>query len=122
MTLLPLQLSPEDQKKHVEAIGYGCIKYADLSTKRTNDYVFDANRMLSDKGNTAVYLLYAYARIQSIFRTPEVAALDLARLRLEVSWELGHAKERQLAECLLRFPEVVGHVLEVVARLWGKAR
>lgn len=47
-----------------DAVAYGCIKYADLSHTRTQDYVFSFDRMLDDKGNTAVYLLYAYARIR----------------------------------------------------------
>jgi len=49
------------------AVGIGAIKYADLSTDRTKDYVFDYDRMLSFDGNTAPYLQYAHARIHSIF-------------------------------------------------------
>lgn len=47
-----------------DAVAYGCIRYADLSHGRTNDYIFSFDRMLDDRGNTAVYLLYAYARIR----------------------------------------------------------
>ena len=50
------------------AIGVGAVKYADLSTDRVRDYVFDWERMLSFDGNTAPYLQYAHARICSIFR------------------------------------------------------
>ena len=50
------------------AVGIGAVKYADLSTERTKDYVFDWEKMLSFEGNTAPYLQYAYARISSIFR------------------------------------------------------
>lgn len=49
-----------------DAVAYGCIKYADLSHTRTMDYVFSFDRMLDDRGNTAVYLLYAYARIRFV--------------------------------------------------------
>ncbi|MGY0235057.1 arginine--tRNA ligase [Longispora urticae] len=42
------------------------VKYADLSTSRTRDYLFDLDRMLSLQGNTGVYLQYAHARISSI--------------------------------------------------------
>ena len=52
-------------------IGIGAIKYADLSTDRIKDYVFDWERMLSFDGNTAPYLQYAHARIRSIFRRAE---------------------------------------------------
>jgi arginyl-tRNA synthetase len=51
-----------------EIIGYGAIKYADLSTTRTKNYIFSFENMLALKGNTAPFLLYAYVRICSIFR------------------------------------------------------
>jgi len=44
------------------------VKYADLSTARDSEYVFDWDRMISFKGNTGPYLQYATARIRSIFR------------------------------------------------------
>lgn len=46
--------------------GIGAVKYADLSTARVKDYTFDLDRMIAFTGNTAVYLQYAHARIQSI--------------------------------------------------------
>ena len=53
-------------------LGIGAVKYADLSTDRTRDYVFDWDRMLAFEGNTAPYLQYAHARIRSIFRRGDV--------------------------------------------------
>jgi arginyl-tRNA synthetase len=52
-------------------LGIGAVKYADLSTERVRDYVFDFDRMLAFEGNTAPYLQYAHARIRSIFRRGE---------------------------------------------------
>ncbi|MCC6555736.1 MAG: arginine--tRNA ligase [Polyangiaceae bacterium] len=54
------------------AVGVGAVKYADLSSDRIKDYVFDWDRMLAFEGNTAPYLMYAHARIRSIFRRAEV--------------------------------------------------
>ena len=51
-----------------EQAGIGAVKYADLSTSRTKDYVFDVERMVSFNGNTGVYLQYAHTRICSILR------------------------------------------------------
>jgi arginyl-tRNA synthetase len=53
-------------------VGIGAIKYADLLPNRQTDYVFSWDRMLALNGNTAPYLQYAYARIQSIFRKGNV--------------------------------------------------
>ena len=58
----------KEREEVARAVGIGAVKYADLSTERTKDYVFDWEKMLSFEGNTAPYLHYAYARISSIFR------------------------------------------------------
>lgn len=58
-------------------VGIGAVKYADLSSDRVKDYVFDWERMLAFEGNTAPYLQYAHARIQSIVRK---AGVDPTRL------------------------------------------
>jgi arginyl-tRNA synthetase len=64
---------PEEEKKAIaEAVGVGSVRYADLSQNRTSDYVFSWDKMLSLEGNTAPYLLYAVARIRSIFRKAEL--------------------------------------------------
>ena len=57
----------DKQKGHIaEVVGVSAVKYADLSKNRASDYVFNWETMLSFDGNTAPYLLYAYARIQSL--------------------------------------------------------
>ena len=59
---------PEEADKIAETVGVSSIKYADLVQNRTSDYVFSWDKLLSFDGNTAPYLLYAVARIHSIFR------------------------------------------------------
>jgi arginyl-tRNA synthetase len=61
-------LPPAEAAEAAREVGIGAVKYADLSTDRTRDYVFDWDRMLAFEGNTAPYLQYAHARICSIFR------------------------------------------------------
>ena len=61
-------LSEDERREIAESVGIGAMKYADLSSNRTQDYVFSWDRLLSFEGNTAPYLLYAVARINSIFR------------------------------------------------------
>jgi arginyl-tRNA synthetase len=74
-------------------VGIGAVKYADLSTGRTRDYVFDLDRMVSLQGNTSVYLQYANARIQSILRKAPQTALA-AKISPDVPLE---PAERKLA-------------------------
>ncbi|MGV9823037.1 arginine--tRNA ligase [Nocardia xishanensis] len=62
-----------------EQAGIGAVKYADLSTSRVKDYMFDPARMTAFNGNTGVYLQYAHARIRSILRKagdPATVAVD----------------------------------------------
>ncbi|HOB75264.1 MAG TPA: arginine--tRNA ligase [Phycisphaerae bacterium] len=60
--------SEEEIQDIAEAVGIGAVKYADLSQNRQSDYVFSFDKMLALEGNTAPYLMYAYARIRSIYR------------------------------------------------------
>ena len=67
--------------------------------------------MLEDKGNTAVYLLYAYTRIRSIVRTANVTAEQLAAA-VAKGIAIEHERERKLAKTLLRFPEIITRVTQ----------
>src|SRR5690606_27452108 len=62
------ELPAEELDRIAEQAGIGAVKYADLSTSRIKDYVFDVDRMVSFTGNTGVYLQYAHTRIRSILR------------------------------------------------------
>ena len=53
-------------------MGYAAVKYADLKNARLTNYKFSFDDMLSLKGNTAVYVLYAHARIAGIVRNANV--------------------------------------------------
>ncbi|MBA8825222.1 arginyl-tRNA synthetase [Saccharopolyspora lacisalsi] len=62
------ELPAAELDRIAEQAGIGAVKYADLSSSRVKDYVFDIDRMVSFTGNTGVYLQYAHARIRSILR------------------------------------------------------
>lgn len=100
-------LSAEELKAAQEAVAYGCIKYADLSHNRVNDYVFSFDKMLDDKGNTAVYLLYALTRIRSIARTAQISTETLLAEVAKTGLKLEHEAEWKLGKVLLKFPEVI---------------
>jgi len=91
--------SPEQIDVLAKIIGIGAVKYADLSINRESNYIFNWDKMLSFEGNTSLYMQYAYARIQSIFRkfdgtvTGDIVIAD--------------ALEHRLATMLLRFEDVL---------------
>jgi len=80
-------------------IGIGAVKYADLAINRESNYIFDWDKMLSFEGNTSLYMQYAYARIQSIFRKYNG--------KREGDIIIGDALEHRLSTMLLRFEDVL---------------
>ncbi|EPS61950.1 hypothetical protein M569_12843, partial [Genlisea aurea] len=96
--------SEEELNETAEAVGYGAVKYADLKNNRTTNYTFSFEQMLNDKGDTAVYLLYAHARICSIIRRSEK---DIEELKKIGTLVLAHPDERALGIHLLQFAEIV---------------
>tara|TARA_B110000858_G_scaffold198527_1_gene266252 strand:- start:2047 stop:3786 length:1740 start_codon:yes stop_codon:yes gene_type:complete len=85
-------------------VGIASVKYADLSKNRTSDYVFDWSSMLSFEGNTAPYLMYAYARIRSILRKQETG-LEGVQIT-----SVSESAERNLLLKIMQLPEVVDMV------------
>lgn len=98
------ELEPALREQIARGVGIGAVKYADLSSDRVKDYVFDWDRMLAFDGNTAPYLQYAHARIRSIFRKAD------APVPAPSSIQIAAPEERALAMQLLAFPTVVGEV------------
>lgn len=105
-------LTTEELKKAQEAVAYGCIKYADLSHNRNHEYIFSFDKMLEDKGNTAVYLLYAYTRICSIARNANFSQEKIKELAKTTEISLNHEKEWKLGKILLKFPDVLGKITQ----------
>lgn len=90
-----------------QIVGISAVKYADLSQNRTSNYIFSYDKMLSLKGNTAPYMLYAYVRTQGISREGNINFADLgadAKIILQEETEL------TLAKHLLQLDEVISDV------------
>jgi arginyl-tRNA synthetase len=95
-----------------DLVGVGALKYADLSTDRVRDYVFDWDRMLALDGNTAPYLQYAHARIRSIFRRADLDPAASSPADPAVPLILAEPGERELAIALLGFETAIRSTLE----------
>ena len=101
-------LPPGVQYSIARAVGIGAVKYADLSSDRGKDYVFDWDRMLAFDGNTGPYLQYAHARIRSIFRKGDCTVTNT------MAFHIVTAEEKALALSLLAFPTVVRAVADTL--------
>lgn len=92
----------EDEKENIaEVVGVSSVKYADLSQNRQSPVIFEWDKILSFEGNTAPYLLYSYARIQSILSKVNDMKINLNE---NINIELSNKFERALATHLLNFP------------------
>jgi len=92
-------------------VGVGAVKYADLSMNRESNYKFSYDRMLSLNGNTAPYMLYAYARICGIIRKS-----SQQETTEKIEWPeasdiiITHDAELELIRNLVRLPDVLNEV------------
>jgi len=98
-----------DMEAASKKIGFGAVKYFDLKQNPVSSYVFSYERMLDTKGDTAVYLLFAYARVASILRKArddkginiKTTTLDPAKITF------AHAAERALALEIIGFSDTI---------------
>lgn len=106
-----MELTPDEIENVAATVGIGAVKYADLSQNRNTDYVFNWDKMLAMQGNTAPYMLYAYARIRSIYRRGAESAPFDADIE-NAPLQLNEPAERDLALTVLRLPDIIDAVGE----------
>jgi len=97
---------PESERREIaRVVGIGAAQYADLSQNRSSNYVFSWDKMLALDGNPAPYLLYAVARIHSIFRKAGTSPDDASLASLATPPET--PTELTLARKLAKFPDAI---------------
>jgi arginyl-tRNA synthetase len=87
-----------------EQIGFGAVKYADLSHDPATAIDFDWDKALALEGNSGPYLQYAYARVCSLM--DKAAATTTFHLS-SFTFNLSTPIEKQLALQLLQFGPTV---------------
>ena len=96
--------TPRPAAAIARAVGIGAVKYADLSSDRDKDYVFDCDRMLS--------LRRQHRALPPVRARPDPVDLPPGRCRRARAAgravTLAEPAERALALELLGFPQVVG--------------
>lgn len=94
------KISQSALEKRAQAIARAAIFYGDLKNYRAHDMIFDLDRFVSFEGDTGPYLLYSYARAQSIVRKTASRTEVISDVSLEMP-------EHHLVTELARFPEIV---------------
>lgn len=96
--------SPKTLNKKAAIIGINTIKYADLSNKLNQNYIFNYETMLQYNGNTASFLMYAYVRINSIKNKSEKSKNNLYT---DQKINITHESEIDLVLHLLQYKHTI---------------
>jgi arginyl-tRNA synthetase len=100
----------KDEKEQLAAanqLGIAAVRYFDMKQNRVSPYVFSYERMLDPKGNSAVFLFYAYARIRQIQKK---AGVDVATIDPK-EFKITHDSERDLALKVCKFADCIEAIL-----------
>ena len=100
-------LAPDQESdfRLAEQIGYGAVKYSDLSHDPITDIDFSWDKALALEGNSGPYLQYAYARVCSL--------MEKAGVLPEGEFGVATPSEKRLALQLLEFPGAVVRASEI---------
>ena len=69
----------ENKDEIIEQIAVAAIKYADLLSNRTTDYIFDPKKFVDVEGKTGPYLLYTTIRMKSLLKKAKESNLDYSK-------------------------------------------
>jgi arginyl-tRNA synthetase len=100
----------KDEKEQLAAanqLGIAAVRYFDMKQNRTSPYVFSYERMLDPKGNSAVFLFYAYARIRQIQKKAGVEVSSISPSEFKIT----HQSERDLALKVCKFADTIEAIL-----------
>jgi arginyl-tRNA synthetase len=96
-----------DETAHKLAVG--AIKYGMLHADPSKEIVFDPKEWVSFEGNSGPYLMYSYARTQSILNKANEQGIEVS---LEHVDQLVHESERELMRHLYDFNQTVIYASE----------
>ena len=103
-------------EKLAEQIGYGAVKYSDLSHDPITDIDFSWDKALALEGNSGPYLQYAYARVCSLLEKAgggtDGASCAPEPMPKDVGFAVTTSSEKRLALQLLEFPGAVVRAAE----------
>jgi len=108
----------EDLHKKAEVLSISSIKYHDLSRTLKNNYIFNYDKMLDSKGDSALYLQYAYVRMMGILRNPKnpfsMNHLDQIIVAKKTDFRLTHETEVKLVIHLFSFQKSIMKILDTL--------
>lgn len=96
------EISGTERGKIVQDISIANLKYADLLSNRSTDYVFEPQKFSDTNGKTGVYLLYSTIRIRSLLKKANKSDEEIEKF-----YSIGNQDVREIILKLLEFPNVL---------------
>lgn len=69
-------LNKSDLDNIKDCVALATLKFADLSNYRSKDYIFDIDKFMEFEGKTGPYILYTYARLNSLLEKNKMEKTD----------------------------------------------
>ena len=96
--------TPDEATRLYEMIGLGALKYFILKVDPKKNMLFNPAESIDFNGNTAPFIQYTHARIQSLLRKATESQIDVANDLTALALP---AAETELIKRLYEFPQVV---------------
>jgi arginyl-tRNA synthetase len=103
-------LTEREKEKISKIVGIGAVKYNDLSQHPSKDIIFDWEKVLNLKGNSAPYLQYTFVRCQSVLRKAGSWKKEVGSRELKI--EKLKKEEIDILREIYKFPEMVQDAAE----------
>jgi arginyl-tRNA synthetase len=92
-------------------IAFGAMKFAMVNRDTNKEIIFEKQRVLDFEGETAAYVQYVFARINSLFRKAEEEKIKVDLKHADLSL-LKEIQEIELINLLKSYPNVLEHAAE----------
>jgi arginyl-tRNA synthetase len=103
-------LTEREKEKISKIVGIGAVKYNDLSQHPSKDIIFDWEKVLNLKGNSAPYLQYTFVRCQSVLEKAGSRKLEVGSRKLKI--EKLKKEEIEILREIYKFPEIIQEAAE----------
>ena len=101
-------LTEKEKEKVSRIVGIGAVKYNDLKQHPSKDIIFDWEKILNLKGNSAPYLQYTFVRCQSVLEKMKNWRLKIKELEIKNLKK----EEIEILREIYKFPEIVQEAAE----------
>jgi arginyl-tRNA synthetase len=101
-------LTEKEKGRVAKIVGIGAVKYNDLSQHPSKDIIFDWEKVLNLKGNSAPYLQYTFVRSRSVLRKDKKLQIENFKLKIEKL----NKEEIDILREIYKFPEIVQEAAE----------